>query len=433
MLFFFQEIMKFIDYITIKVKSGAGGDGCVSFRREKYVPNGGPDGGDGGNGGNVIVIADKGLNSLSDYRRGKLYKAEPGEPGKGARRHGKNGEDLVLKVPKGTLIRELSSGRVMADMSGDTDKVILIPGGKGGLGNQHFATSRMQAPKYAKAGEEAKEYEISLELKLIADVGLAGFPNAGKSTLLSVMSNARPKIADYPFTTLTPSLGVVDMGHGESFVMADIPGLIEGASEGVGLGHDFLRHIERNRLIVHLVDIAKTDGREPVEAIKAINNELSTFSEKVANKPQILVLNKIDIVTDEEIDTVVSDVKKAFNCEIYLISAATGTGIKELKSAIWKKLSELPKEEFVYEADFEHADEPVGSGWSLEINEDGEYVVEGPKIERMLGYTNLESEKGYLFFTKFIKDEGIEQALKDAGIEDGDTVRMYGLTFDYFV
>lgn len=425
--------MKFIDYVTIKVKNGAGGDGCVSFRREKYVPNGGPDGGDGGNGGSVIIVADKGLNSLSDYRRGKLYKAEPGEPGKGARRHGKNGQDLILKVPKGTLIRELSSGKVMADMSGDTTEVVLIPGGRGGLGNQHFATSRMQAPKYAKPGEESTELEVSFELKLIADVGLAGFPNAGKSTLLSVMSNARPKIADYPFTTLEPSLGVVDMGDGESFVMADIPGLIEGASDGVGLGHDFLRHIERNRLIVHLVDAAKTDGRDTIDAIEAINKELSDFSDIIASKPQILVLNKIDSVESNDLENQLKDIKDKFGLEAICISAVTGEGISDLKKAIWDKLKELPKEDFVYEVDYEKFDEPIGSGWTLEINDDGEYVVEGPKIERMLGYTNLESEKGYLFFTKFIKEEGIEKALKDAGISEGDTVRMYGLTFEYFV
>lgn len=422
--------MEFKDFVTIRIKSGAGGDGCVSFRREKYVPNGGPDGGDGGNGGDIIFVVKDNLNSLSDYRKGKVYKAMAGEPGRGNRCHGKNGDNLILNVPKGTVIRELSSGKIMADMSGDIKKVTLLKGGKGGLGNQHFATSRMQAPKYAKAGGDSKELEISLELKLIADVGLVGFPNAGKSTLLSVMSNARPKIANYPFTTLTPMLGVVDIGCGESFVLADIPGLIEGASDGIGLGHDFLRHIERTRLLIHLVDATGIDGRDPIDAINSINSELSGFSEELSNKPQIIVLNKADSCDASVISHLV---EKHFNQTPLIISAVTGEGINKLRDTIKSKLNELPKEDIVYEPDYIESFDELSSGFEIEIDEEGVYVIIGPKIEKMLGFTNLESEKGYLFFTKFIKDEGIEAALYEAGIQDGDTVNMYGYTFTFYV
>ncbi len=420
--------MKFIDYVTIKIKSGAGGDGCVSFRREKYVPNGGPDGGDGGNGGDIVAQVDPGINSLSDFRKGKVYKAQNGEPGRGSRCHGKNGKSLVLKVPKGTVIRELSSNLVMADMSDDNLETVLLKGGNGGLGNQHFATSRMQAPKYAKPGGEARELEISLELKLIADVGLVGFPNAGKSTLLSVMSNAKPKIADYPFTTLSPMLGVVDMGDGNSFIMADIPGLIKGASENIGLGHDFLKHIERNRLILHVVDASDINENNPIDSINTINAELSKFSRRLSQIPQIIVLNKSDLGIDKKL---LKKVESTFNCSAVQISAATGQGIPELKALIIKTINALPKEHLQYETEYEYVQNDI-LGFEINKNEDGEFEITGPKIEKMLGYTNLESERGYLFFTNFLKKEGIEDALVEAGINEGDTVVMYGNTFSFY-
>lgn len=422
--------MQFIDEVKIIIRSGKGGDGCVSFRREKYVPNGGPDGGDGGDGGSVVFKADPGLNSLSDFRRGKRYVAQNGEDGKGSRCHGKRGEDLIIKVPAGTVIRDEATGKVIADISADDTQITILPGGKGGLGNQHFATSRMQAPKYAKAGGDAIELPIILELKLIADVGLVGFPNAGKSTLLSCMSNARPKIADYPFTTLTPMLGVVDLKDGESFVMADIPGLIEGAADGVGLGHDFLRHIERNRMILHVVDAFGTDGREPVSSINAINEELEAFSTVLAHKPKIIVLNKTDL---GDYIPVKKEIEDTFGCKTVCISAASMQGIDELKYEIANLLKTLPRDTYVFENEINPIEAFVSSeGYEITVNKDGEYVIEGPKIEKMLGYTNLESEKGFLFFTKFLKEQGIIKELESMGISEGDTVRMYGHTFDYY-
>lgn len=425
----FFIFMKFLDNVTINIRSGKGGDGCVSFRREKYVANGGPDGGDGGKGGDVIFQVDKGLNSLSNFRRGKKYSAENGQPGRGNRCAGKSGQDIILKVPQGTIIREASSGQIMADMSGKNSRVIVLKGGKGGLGNQHFATSRMQAPKYAKAGGEAIELSVELELRLIADVGLCGFPNAGKSTLLSVLSNAKPKIADYPFTTLEPMLGVVDVDDDFSFVLADIPGLIEGASDGVGLGHDFLRHVQRTRLLIHIVDAACVDGRDVIESIDAINHELKSFNEELGSRPQIIVANKMDIAGDKNIG---DKIKKKFGVPVISISAATSAGIKELKERIKEELLKLPAESIVYEAEYVYEKDTSNLGYEAFINEDGEFVVEGPKIEKMLGYTNLETEKGFLFFTNFLKDEGILDSLMELGIEEGDTVRMYGHAFTYY-
>lgn len=423
--------MKFIDEVQIKIKSGAGGDGCVAFRREKYVANGGPDGGDGGKGGDVVFEVDQGENSLSAYRKNKTYKAQNGNPGEGGRRHGKSGADIVLKVPPGTVIRDAASGSVIADMSIE-ERQIILPGGQGGLGNMHYATSRMQAPKYAKPGEEAKELDVVLELKLIADVGLVGFPNAGKSTLLSVMSNARPKIADYPFTTLDPMLGVVDTGCGTSFVMADIPGLIEGASNGTGLGHEFLRHIERNKLLIHMVDITETDGRDPIDAINIINEELRSFSEALLEKPMVICLNKCDAVDPAEAEALKSEVESRFNTKCILLSCANREGLDELKSFVSKTLQELPQEKIIFTPDYKFIEKEIQKGYTISINDDGEYVIEGPKIEKMLGYTNLESEKGFLFFSKFINSEGIVKELRSMGCGEGDTVRMYGHAFDFF-
>ncbi len=425
----------FADRAKIILVSGKGGNGHVSFRREKYVPNGGPDGGDGGKGGDVIFEVDKGMNTLYNYRHRRKFAAKPGEEGGKKKCHGKNGEDLVLKVPEGTVIKDAESGQVIADMSGDNQRMVVLKGGRGGLGNMHFATSTMQAPKYAQPGEEAIEIEVLLELKVIADVGLVGFPNVGKSTFLSRVTNAKPEIANYHFTTLTPNLGVVDMEGTPGFVIADIPGLIEGASQGIGLGHEFLRHIQRTRVIIHIVDAASVEGRDPIADIKAINRELLEYDPELLNKPQLIAANKLDVIPDTK-DEVIRELQEAFseeNIPVYGISAVTGEGVKELLYAVMDALSKTDRKPVFYEQEFDpnliaFKDEP----YTVEKNEDGEYVVEGPKIEKMLGYTNLESERGFLFFQKFLKTQGILKELEAQGIEDGDTVRMYGLTFDYY-
>ncbi len=422
----------FADQAKIIIRSGKGGNGHVSFRREKYVPNGGPDGGDGGKGGDIIFEVDLGINHLSDYRHRRKFAAQPGEEGGKSKRHGKNGSDLVLKVPAGTIIKDAEKGRVIADLSGDNNRVVVLRGGRGGLGNQHFATSRMQAPRYAQPGGEAVEAEVILELKTIADAGLIGFPNVGKSTLLSRLTNARPKVANYHFTTLSPVLGVVDLDEAQSFVMADIPGLVEGASDGVGLGHDFLRHIERTKVLVHLVDGASVEGRDPVQDIKAINDELSAFSKELLNKSQIIVLNKLDACQNPE--EVLEKVRIAYpENKVFGISAVSGKGIKELLYAISELVMLHKDESVIYESEYDpmnvvYEDEPV----NVEKVGDGRFVVYGPKIDKMLGYTNLESEKGLSFFQKYLKEQGIEKRLLELGIEDGDTVSMYELSFEYY-
>ncbi|MCR5053514.1 MAG: GTPase ObgE [Lachnospiraceae bacterium] len=427
--------MSFADRARIIIRSGKGGDGHVSFRREKYVPDGGPDGGDGGKGGDIIFEVDGRVNTLTEYRHKRKFQAENGEEGGKKNRHGKSGSDLVLKVPEGTVIKDAATEKVITDMSGENNRVVLLEGGRGGLGNQHFATSRMQAPKYAKPGGEAIELEVILELKVIADVGLIGFPNVGKSTFLSRVTNAEPKIANYHFTTLSPNLGVVDLSDG-GFVIADIPGLIEGASEGMGLGHEFLRHIERTKVLLHVVDGASAEGRDPVEDIRAINNELMKYDKELMKKPQIVAVNKLDLIPDEsERKKVLDTLKDAFKDEpysFYGISAVTGENVKEVLFAVKNILDKLPKEKIIYESEFDIKDLKKDEiPYTIEID-DGVYVVEGPKIEKMLGYTNLESEKGFLFFQKFIKEQGIQDQLKKMGIEEGDTVRMYGLEFEYY-
>ena len=425
----------FADRAKIIIKSGKGGDGHVSFRREKYVPDGGPDGGDGGKGGDVIFEVDEGLNTLTDYRHRRKFAATPGEQGGKRNCHGRNGEDLILKVPEGTIIKDAESGKVIADMSGANRRVTVLRGGRGGLGNQHFATSTMQAPKYAQPGQEAIEIEVQLELKVIADVGLVGFPNVGKSTFLSRVTNAQPKIANYHFTTLQPNLGVVDMEDGNGFVIADIPGLIEGASEGVGLGHEFLRHIDRTKVMVHIVDAAGTEGRDPVADIKAINKELAAYNPELLKKPQVIAANKMDAVYGDE-NEIIQKLRDEFEkdgIKVYPISAVSGQGLRELLFEIRDLLAKCPKETFVYEPEFDPAlnffkDEP----YTVTRADDGAFVVEGPKIDKMLGYTNIESEKGFLFFQKFLKEQGILKDLEERGIVDGDTVRMYGHEFDYY-
>lgn len=428
----------FADRARIFVRSGKGGDGHVSFRREKYVPAGGPDGGDGGRGGDVIFEVDEGLNTLIDFRNVRKYKAQDGEPGGKKNCRGKDGQDIVIKVPQGTVIKEAESGQVITDMSGDNRRIVLLTGGKGGNGNQHYATSTMQAPKYAQPGQPAQELELLLELKVIADVGLVGFPNVGKSTFLSRVTNARPKIANYHFTTLNPNLGVVDLEGTKGFVIADIPGLIEGASEGVGLGHEFLRHIERTKVIIHIVDAAGTEGRDPVADIYAINKELEAYNPDIARHPQVIAANKIDAIYDPESDPV-DAIKREFEpkgISVYPISAVSGEGVKALLYHVNEMLEGLADEVTVFEqeyfpelAAFRGSDEPYTVTYDEEKDE---YVVEGPRIEKMLGYTNLDSEKGFTFFQNFLKESGILEQLEELGIQDGDTVRMYGLSFDYY-
>lgn len=428
----------FCDQAKVFIQSGKGGDGHVSFRRELYVPAGGPDGGDGGRGGDIIFEVDDGLNTLTDFRHVRKYVASSGREGGKRRCHGADGEDLIIKVPEGTIIKDYETGKVIADMSGKNRREVILKGGKGGLGNMHYATSTMQAPKYAQPGQPAQELWIQLELKVIADVGLVGFPNVGKSTILSRVSNARPKIANYHFTTLNPHLGVVDLGEGAGFVMADIPGLIEGASQGAGLGHNFLRHIERTRVLIHVVDAASTEGRNPVDDIRAINNELSVYNPKLAQKPQVIAANKIDAVDkDSSNPDPVEVLKSEFEPEgirVFPISAVSGQGVKELLYYVNGLLKTAAQEPVVFEREFDPSSIAVDSNlpYTVEKAEDGVYVVEGPKIEKMLGYTNLESEKGFDFFQKFLKEQGILGDLEACGIQEGDTVRMYGLIFDYY-
>ena len=427
----------FADRAKIIIRSGKGGDGHVSFRRELYVPNGGPDGGDGGRGGDVIFEVDEGQNTLGEYRHKRKFKAQDGQEGGKKRCHGADGSDIVLKVPEGTVIMEAQSRKVIADMSGENRRQIVLKGGRGGKGNQHYATATMQVPKYAQPGQPAQELEVLLELKVIADVGLVGFPNVGKSTFLSRVTNAQPKIANYHFTTLSPNLGVVDTENG-GFVIADIPGLIEGASEGVGLGHEFLRHIERTRVLVHIVDAASTEGRDPVDDIRKINHELEAYNPEIASRPQIIAANKIDCIFDQDKDPV-ERLKKEFEpqgIKVYPISAVTGQGLKELLYGIKSLLNETPAERIVFEQEFFPEDALMTENLPYTITRDKEdssiFIVEGPKIEKMLGYTNLDSEKGFAFFQRFLKEGGILEELEAAGIQEGDTVRMYGFDFDYY-
>ena len=436
-LFIDMEIDMFIDKAKIVVSSGKGGDGHVSFRREKYVPAGGPDGGDGGDGGSVIFQVDKGLNTLVDFRHVRKYQAEHGEPGKKRRCTGRSGEDLIIKVPEGTVIREAASGKVIADMSGGCMRYTILKGGKGGNGNMHYATSTMQAPKYAQPGQPSRSLEVILELKVIADVGLVGFPNVGKSTLLSAVSNAKPRIANYHFTTLTPILGVVDLDGAPGFVMADIPGLIEGAADGAGLGHEFLSHIERTKILIHVVDAAGSEGRDPVEDIKAINHELTKYAPAIGERKQVLAANKCDLIPEgsdalEKIRAYCEEL----GVDVFPISAVTRQGVKELLYHVSGILAQMPSETTVFEQEFdpeEALDTGASEPFTVSYDEKAkEYVIEGPRIERMLGYTNLETEKGFVFFQKFLADNKIIDRLKELGCNEGDTVRLYGHRFEYF-
>lgn len=425
----------FIDRTEIFISSGKGGDGCISFRREKYVPAGGPDGGDGGKGGNVIFEVDDGLNTLNNFKFKRKFVAELGENGGTRKCSGKDGEDLIIKVPEGTVIREKETNKVVADLSHYNRREKILNGGKGGKGNQHFATPTMQAPKFAQPGQVAQEMTVILELKIIADVGLIGFPNVGKSTLLSRVTNAKPKIGNYHFTTLSPNLGVVDLEGNDGFVMADIPGLIEGASEGLGLGHQFLRHIERTKVFIHIVDIASTEGRDPFDDIEKINNELLAYDISLEKKTQIIAANKIDAFYEDEGEEILKKLKDFYEekgVKVFPISAVSGQGVRELLYYTKAILDKENEEPVIFEKEFSMS-ELMQEQNIFEVWQEGEglFAVEGPLIERMLDYTNLESEKGFRFFQNFLKEKGIINELEELGVEEGDTIRLYGWHFDY--
>ena len=423
----------FVDKVKIFVRAGKGGDGHVSFRREKYVPNGGPDGGDGGRGGHIIFEVDPGCNTLMNFRHKRHYKAADGEQGGKKRCHGKDAEDLVIKVPLGTVIREAETNHVIADMHRPGQKEIIFKGGRGGKGNQHFATPTRQAPRYAEKGKPAKEYWLILELKMIADVGLVGFPNVGKPTLLSMVSNAQPKIANYHFTTLAPNLGVVTNQYGKQFVMADIPGIIEGASEGVGLGHDFLRHVERTKVLLHVVDAAGTEGRDPVADIYAIQKEIELFNPDILKeKPQVIAANKIDIGGCEENIAALKAEFEPKGIKVIPISAAANDNLQNLLKEVAELLEQIPTDIVIFEPEFEEISLMPNEPFTITEPHEGYFVVEGEGIRRMMGYTALDTEQGFAFFQKYLREKDIIKGLEDAGIEEGDTVNIYDLEFEYY-
>ena len=414
----------FTDYVKIIVKAGNGGDGAVSFRREKYVAAGGPDGGDGGKGGNVYMEVDQDKNTLIDFRYQKKFKAENGKNGEGANKYGKSGEDLVIKVPRGTIVKDAETGKILADLSELGQKELILSGGRGGKGNSHFATSTRQAPRFSQEGEKGEEKELVLELKLLADVGLLGFPNVGKSTLLSVVTDATPKIADYHFTTLEPNLGVVKSEYGDSFVIADIPGIIEGASQGVGLGIQFLRHIERTRLLLHVIDVSGSEGRNPVEDFNIINEELKKYSEKLSKRKQIIVANKIDSMQDEKLYKDLEKMAKEKGLEIYKISAVTGKGVKELMARVSEVLKTLPKEDLI-EIDNKKKIYTLQDEEEISVKKENEvYIVSGTAVEKLMRTINLADNESLHYFHRRLNEMGINQRLKELGIHDGDYVQI---------
>lgn len=421
----------FTDYVKIIAKAGNGGNGAISFRHEKYVAAGGPDGGDGGKGGDVYFIVDQDANTLIDFRYKKKFKAENGNNGEGARRFGKSGEDLYIKVPIGTIIKDAKTGRVLADLSEKGQKALILHGGRGGKGNSNFATATRQAPRFAQDGEDGEEKELILELKLLADVGLIGFPNVGKSTLLSIVTDAKPKIADYHFTTLNPNLGVVKKEYGDSFVIADIPGIIEGASEGIGLGIQFLRHIERTRLLLHVIDVSGSEGREPVKDFYTINEELKKYSQKLSERKQIIVANKIDSMQDESLYKNLEKLAKEKGLEIFKISAATNTGIKELMQHVSQVLKTLPKENLVEIKNEEklytlEEEEPFTI-----IREGNSYTINGPAVEKLMKRVNLDDNESMYYFHKILDELGVSQKLKEMGVKDGDMVTIAGWELEW--
>lgn len=420
----------FVDKVSITVCAGKGGNGAVSFHREKYVPAGGPDGGDGGRGGNVVLVADENMSTLMDFRYKRKYVAENGKDGSGGLKTGKDGSDLIIKVPKGTIVRDKETGAIIKDLS-DNEPFILAQGGRGGWGNKHFATPVRQAPRFAKPGAPGQHREVVLELKLLADVGLVGFPNVGKSTLLSVVSKAHPKIANYHFTTLYPNLGVVYVDEGSSFVMADIPGIIEGASEGAGLGHDFLRHIERCRLIIHIVDVSGSEGRDPVEDFRTINNELASYSEVLAARPQLVAANKTDILDNPEVLENFRKFIKAEGYRLFEISAATQKGVKELVYAAAEELRKLPPIK-VFEPEYVEPEVRPETAEDLTIQvEDDIFFIEGPWMERLLDRVNLSDNESRLYFDRVLRNAGVFDRLEAMGIKEGDTVSIYNWEFIY--
>ena len=424
----------FVDYVKIIIKSGDGGNGAKSFRREKYVAAGGPDGGDGGNGGSIYFEVDKDANTLINFRYNRKYKAENGKPGSGNRCFGKSGKDLVLKVPKGTVIKDFETGKIICDLSEDGQKELVLRGGRGGKGNVHFATSTRQVPDFAIDGEKGKEIEVVLELKSIADVGLVGFPNAGKSTLLSVVTSATPKIADYPFTTLDPNLGVVKTKSGDSFIIADIPGIIEGASEGIGLGLKFLRHVERTRLLLHMIDVSGLNGRDAVQDFDQINNELEKYSDKLINKKQIVVANKIDVMQDIAQLEALRKKANEKNLEFFEISGATKQGVDELMEHVAKVLKTLPKEDiFDNEDKIVYTLDEENDGFTIEKTGEHEYYVSGPDVENLMRRVNISDNESFAYMQKMLKKLGIEDALREKGVCEGDTVRILDWHFEYYI
>ena len=420
----------FTDYAKITIKSGNGGNGAITFRREKYVAAGGPDGGDGGKGGDIYFIVDKDMNTLVDFRYKRKFQAENGKDGEGSHRYGKSGEDLYVKVPQGTIVKDAETGRVLADLSTLGQVELIAPGGIGGKGNAHFATATRQAPRFAQDGEKGIEKEVILELKLLADVGLLGFPNVGKSTFLSIVTSATPKIANYNFTTINPNLGVVKSEYGDGFVIADIPGIIEGASEGVGLGLQFLRHVERTRLLLHFVDVSDTAQETPEASYYIINEELKKYSEKLATKKQIIVATKADSMQDDTRYKELEKIAKNENLKIFKISSATGEGIKELIQYVSQELKTLPKEELVQEEKMVYTLKERKDEFDI-VKEKGEYLVTGPAAERLMGRVNIQDRESMHYFHKQLIELGIEAKLKEMGVKDGDRVRILDWYFDW--
>ena len=420
----------FIDKATIKIKAGDGGNGAVAFHREKYITSGGPDGGDGGKGGDIVFLVDDNLSTLADFKYKRKYKAPNGSDGQGGRRNGRKAEDLIIKVPRGTIIREKESGTLMADMS-TNDSFIAAKGGKGGWGNSHFATATRQTPRFAKGGAPGEEWEVVLELKLLADVGLLGFPNVGKSSFISVVSQAKPIIADYHFTTITPVLGVVSLGEGSSFVIADIPGLIEGASEGIGLGHAFLRHVDRCRMLVHIVDVAGSEGRDPIEDFEKINLELERFNPELAERPQIVVANKIDLAEPEQLERFRSYIEDK-GYEYFEMCAPISEGTKEVINAVAAKLQTLPPVK-----QYEREEIPLdtllakqNTGFTITV-EDDVYIVEAEWLIRILCRTDLDDYESLQYFQRVLISSGIIDALREKGIQEGDIVSIYDFEFEF--